>query len=139
MIITKGMKQIKGYIEYSYRPQPYVIYSENLNEDDLENMFESDTFSSLNELLNKLKPEVLDEIKGLYDAEEVWISNISFMGKSEDGETSADIMFADSRVSGHVTTKINNEDINNRLLLNLNKVKHIIDNTIEGYPTLFNK
>lgn len=137
MIITKGMNQVKGYIEYSYRPQAWEIYTEGITQDDLDCMYESDTFHSLNEFMEKLKPEVLESIKKEYDAEEVWISNISFMGKSEDNKTSADIMFSDNRVGGHISTTINNNDIESRLLLNLNKVKQIIDNTIEQYPVKY--
>lgn len=134
MIITKGMKSVKGYIEYSYRPHEHEIYSEGISDDDLDCMFESDTFYSLQEMLEKIKPEVLDKIKEDFDASEVYISSISFMGSSEDKETTSNIMFADTRVSGHVSTKVNNEDIDSRLLLNLGKVKQIIDNTLEQYP-----
>lgn len=134
VIITKGMKKVKGYIEYSYRPHSNEIFTDLISDDDLDCMFESDTFFTLKEMLEKLKPEVLEDIKEQYNAAKVWISNISFMAESEDKETSSDIMFADTRVSGHVATKVNNEDIENRLLLNLSKVKQIIDNTLEQYP-----
>ncbi|MGG0667820.1 hypothetical protein ABE073_04740 [Lederbergia citrisecunda] len=134
MIITKGMKKIKGYIEYSYRPHSHEIFADQISDDDLDCMFESDTFFTLKEMLEKLKPEILEKIKEQYNATEVWVSNISFIAESEDKETTSNIMFADTRVSGHVATKINNEDIENRLLLNLAKVKQIIDNTLEQYP-----
>jgi hypothetical protein len=46
-------------------------------------------------------------------------------------------MFDNEKVQSWVTTKVNNEDIDNRVLENIQKVKQIIDNTLEGYPTKF--
>lgn len=136
MIITKGMEKVSGYIEYSYD------YKDNpdITDDDRESMFESDTFHSLEELLEKLQPSVLEEIKDSYDADVVWVSAISFKGESEDKETKSEIsMFSGKASRGHVATTIHNEDINNRLLLNLQHVKSIIDNTLEQYPVKYSR
>lgn len=134
MIITKGMKEINGYIEYSYRPDEATICNEGITEDDLDCMYESDTFTTLAELTQKMEPAVLEKIKNDYHAEKVWISCISFKGKSEDGETTADISMYDSKNGGHVATEIKNEDITDRAMLNMKKIKQIVDNTLEQYP-----
>jgi hypothetical protein len=136
MIITKGMAQVSGYIEYRYDFK-YSMFTEEITDDDRDCMYESDTFNSLSELIEKMKPEVLEGIKAQYDADEVWISCVSFKGKSKDGETTSDLSLYENKNGGHVATKIDNDDIESRLLLNLNKVKQIIDNTIEQYPVKY--
>lgn len=124
-----------GYIEYSYRPNPNVCFTYGFTEEDEEMPFESDTFYSLEELLNKVSQTRLDEIKKEYDADKVWISCISFKTQSEDEETAADISLFEHRKSmGIISTKINNKDITNRALINIKKLKEIIDNTLEQYP-----
>lgn len=137
MIINKKMSQFKGIIEYSYRPSYKEIRDQGITEDDLDCMWEADTFESLNELIDKMQESELQKIRDTFDVEDVWISNITFNGTSEDGETTAQIMFADSSKRGHLSTKIENEDINSRLLTNLEKVKRIIDNTLDEYPVKY--
>ncbi|MFB0830773.1 hypothetical protein ACEU2D_14315 [Brevibacillus laterosporus] len=135
MIVNKSTEKFMGYIEYSYRPDSNVYFTYGFTEEDEEIAFESDTFYSLEELLNKVSQTRLDEIKEEYDANKVWISCISFKAKSEDEEIAADISLFDRRKSmGVISTKINNEDITNRALINIKKLKEIIDNTLEQYP-----
>lgn len=81
-----------------------------------------------------MRPEVIEKIKNSYDADKVWISCISFKGKSEDGKTSADISLFENSQRGHVATEIENKDITDRAFLNLQKIKQIVDNTINQYP-----
>lgn len=134
MIVTKKMDKIMGYIEYRY-DYKYSPLDGDISEDDRECMFESDTFSTLNELLEKLSPKVLDKVKDVFGADKVWVSCISFKGKSEDGDTSSEIaVFEDNSVRGFVATKIENEDITNRALLNIKKMKALIDNTLDEHP-----
>ncbi|MFK3936501.1 hypothetical protein ACI2JA_03160 [Alkalihalobacillus sp. NPDC078783] len=137
MIITKPVKNFSGYIEYSYDKSFGLMYDE-ITEEDREEMFESDTFKSLSELIKKMSQETLDEIKNKFNASEVWISCISFKGSSEDKETMADISVFDEGIGrGHIATKIHDEDITNGALLNIKKIKEIVDNTIEHYPVKY--
>ncbi|MED1667008.1 hypothetical protein [Brevibacillus laterosporus] len=134
MIVNKSAEKFMGYIEYSYRPDPNVCFTYGFTEEDEEMPFESDTFYSLEELLNKVSQTRLEEFKKEYDADKVWISCISFKAKSEDEETAADISLFDRRKSmGVISTKISNKDITNRALTNIKKLKEIIDNTLEQY------
>lgn len=135
MIINKSAKQFKGYIEYSYGFDYVNRFVHGITEDDEECMFESDTFDSLEELLEKLKPEVLDKIKEEYCADRVWVSCISFKAESEDKKTSADIsLYENKKARGFISTEINNEDITDRALLNIKKIKDIVDNTLDQFP-----
>lgn len=135
MIITKSANQIKGYIEYRYDFNPANRMIHEITHEDEEMMYEIDTFSSLEELLEKLKPEVLEEIRKHYEADKVWVSCISLKAVSENGETTAEItLFENKKGRGYVATKIHNEDITNRALLNIKKIKEIVDNTLEQFP-----
>ncbi|PPB12990.1 hypothetical protein [Brevibacillus laterosporus] len=135
MIVNKSAEKFMGYIEYSYRPDPNVCFTYGFTEEDEEIPFESDIFYSLEELLNKVSQTRLEEIKKEYEADKVWISCISFKTQSEDKETTADISLFEHRKSmGIISTKINNEDITNRALINIKKLKEIIDNTLEECP-----
>ncbi|WCF11637.1 hypothetical protein NDS46_30285 (plasmid) [Paenibacillus thiaminolyticus] len=134
MIITKDINNVSGYIEYSLAfEEPVGSYNANDN-DEKDECFESDTFYSLQEFIEKISIENLNRIKESSDARDVWVSHISFKGKSEDGVTTADLNMSLKSNSGHVGTKLESEDIDNRLLLNLNKMKEILDNTLEGHP-----
>jgi hypothetical protein len=137
MIVTKAASKVTGYIEYSYEPDDYQIFSGEVSQDDLDCMYESDKFNSLDELLAKLQPEVLEEIKREYDAKRVWVSNISFSAQSESGDTTSNISMFTNGSRGFMSTKIENEDIESRLMLNFHKVKEIIDNTIDQYPVKY--
>ena len=139
MIITKGMSEVKGYIEYSYDFKR-TMFCDDISEDDRDSMFESDTFNSLEEFLAKIQDGTLEEIKKNLGADKVWISHISFSGKSDDGETTATLGLSEGKKKqGHVATTIQNEDVESRLLLNLQQVKTIIDNTLEQYPQRYSK
>ena len=139
MIITKGMSEVKGYIEYSY-DYKRTMMCDDISEDDRACMFESETFTSLEEFLEKTQDAFLGKIKEHLGADRVWISHISFSGKSEDSETTASLSMSESKKNnGHVATTIKNEDVESRLLLNLQQVKKIIDNTLEHYPEHFSK
>lgn len=137
MIINKAMKKVSGYIEYSFEPKRDPFGNNGYSEDDLDSMYESDTFNSIIELQEKMLPDVLNTIKEEYNAEKVWISNITFRGKSEDGETSSDIYLDERGCGGYVSTIVRNEDIDNRAVNNLRHIKNIVDNTLEHYPIKF--
>ncbi|PGL14363.1 hypothetical protein CN912_06110 [Bacillus cereus] len=131
MIINKAAKEVKGNVVYSYSVKEYP-FSPEIAEDD---MWDNRKFKSLEELLKFTSQEVLDEMKEDLGVHRVWVSGISFEAKSEDEETQFRIaMYEDNKVQSWVTTKINDEDISNRAVTNLKKVKEIIDNTLEQYP-----
>ncbi|WCK56987.1 hypothetical protein PP175_27745 (plasmid) [Aneurinibacillus sp. Ricciae_BoGa-3] len=135
MIIAKGAKEFNGYIEYSYGFDSINRFIHGVTEDDEEAMFERDTFHSLEEFLNKISQETLDKIKKEFGADRAWVSCISFKVKSEDGDTNADIsLFENNKVRGIISTKIDNNDITARALLNIMKIKEIADNTIDEFP-----
>ncbi|MCU5173757.1 hypothetical protein [Bacillus paranthracis] len=131
MIVNKAAKEVKGNVVYSYSIKEYP-FSPEITEDD---MWDNRKFKSLEELLKFTSQELLDEMKEDLGAHCVWVSGISFEAKSEDEETQFRIaMYEDNKVQSWVTTKINDEDISNRAVTNLQRVKEIIDNTLEQYP-----
>jgi len=136
MIVTKGMSEISGYIEYSYDYET-TMFNRDITEEDRDCMFESDTFKTLSEMLEKMQPEVLEKIKDSYEADKVWISCISFKGHSGDGETTSSLSLFENENGGHVATTISNEDITERAMLNMKKIKEIVDNTIDQYPVKY--
>lgn len=84
MIITKATGNVSGSIEYRYDYNRNSRFLNNITSEEDDSMFESDTFNSLEELLDKLKPESMAWIKENYDADKVWVSSISFHSISED-------------------------------------------------------
>lgn len=136
MIIAKGCKHITGYIEYSYDVKRSA-FSEEPCDHEKDMMFESDTFQNLSELLDKVSAETIEKVRESLDASKVWVSTITLRGKSEDGETTSELCLYEDRNEGRVSTKIENGDIENRLLTNIQSLKKIIDNTLEEYPVKY--
>lgn len=134
MIINKPAEEFEGNVVYQYSVKEYPFSQEETTED----MWENRKFKTLSEFLKLNSQEILDEIKEDMGAHRVWIASISFSAKSEDDETKMHIaMFENERVQSWVTATVNNDDIDNRVLENIQKVKQIIDNTLGGYPTKF--
>ncbi len=130
-MINKPASNVVGNVVYSYSVKEYP-YSNEYTDD---GMWDNRKFKSLAEMLRLLSQEVLDEMKEDLGAYSVWISGISFEAASDDEETKFTVaMYEDANVQSWVTTNINNEDIDNRAIMNLKKVKEIIDNTLEQYP-----
>lgn len=149
MIINKKFADLKGVIEYE------VIVSDSFSlfnydcecEDEIE-IFEYDKFSNLNELLVGLSDSRIEKIKRHYneiyansnsEVEEVCVRNIIFTTYSLDKKTQSRMSISETGVHGWSTVEINNEDIEHRLVSNLEQVKKIIDNTLEEYPIKFTR
>lgn len=130
MIINKQTENLKGTVEYlvQWHEDPITSF-----EDDNE-FYEYENFTNLKELISAMTDEKLEDIKNHFDAKEVKIVGINFSASSNDEETSSLIMVGSNYIKGWVTTKINNDDIDNRLLINVKKLKEIIDNTLDEYP-----
>lgn len=124
MIVNKNFKSLKGKIEYE------VIYDCEY-EDDV--IFEYSGFNNLKGLLRKLSKEHIDSLYDEYDgASEIKVVGVTFDLKED--ETNLNLSVFEDEVNANVVTKINNDDIDNRLLLNIKAMKNIIDNTLEQYP-----
>ncbi|MBP1308908.1 hypothetical protein JOD82_001928 [Paenibacillus sp. 1182] len=147
MIVTKSMDTVKGYIEYAYAYK-VGMFEEDTNDPDTQ--FESDTFSSLKEFLVKVSPDMIEEMRKNLGVDRVWISHVGFEATSNDGEVSSSLSMFDRRKNqssifepsekssrGTVSVKLNNEDIESRLMENLQKVKRIIDNTLGEYAVKY--
>lgn len=134
MIINKKLEELRGRVEYEIKFKS-DIFREDSDDDGL---MEYKPFKNLPELLKCLSEETINKFKADYgeDVEQIIITSISFDAKNEDGETAMHLFVSDN-VRGWTTSKINNEDINNRLLTNIEKVKRIIDNTLEEYPVKY--
>ncbi|ADO59672.1 hypothetical protein [Paenibacillus polymyxa] len=143
MIVTKSMDTVKGYIEYAYAYK-VGMFEEDTNDPDTQ--FESDTFSSLKEFLVKVSPDMIEEMRKDLGVEWVWISHVSFEATSKDGEVSSSLSMFDRRKNqnitlepfeksshGTVSVKLDNADIESRLMENLQKVKRIIDNALDEH------
>lgn len=129
LIINKKTESVTGTVEY------IVVWHEDPTSwgSDDEEFLEYEKFTNLKELLAALGHDKVEEIRKHYDAKQVKISGISFHAKSEDKETTSSVLVG-NKVQGWITVKINNEDIDNRLLMNIKKIKEITDNTLEQYP-----
>ncbi|RNB59390.1 hypothetical protein EDM57_04405 [Brevibacillus gelatini] len=125
MNINKKTENVIGTVEYEV---DFGYYG------DEEEFLEYEKFTNLNELLTALSNDKLEEIRNHYEAKGIKVVSISFLNRSEDKETEARMMITDKKLNGWVTTKINNDDIDNRLLTNIQRMKEIIDNTLEQYP-----
>lgn len=135
MIVTKSINEVLGYIEYSYeyKKEPF---EEDPN--DPGTQYESDTFSTLHEFLQKVSPSVIEEIREQLSVERVWVSNITLRAKSEESGISANLsMFDKGKSRAIMSATINNEDVESRLLINLQKMKEIVDNTLQDYPVKY--
>lgn len=143
MIINKRVGEIKGYVTFNYEPKErFGRMFDEVTEDDLDAMFETKKFNNLKELLSLTDPnsKVIEEIKEDYDAGRVYISHIAFEGKSEDSKTNVTLSYGlDSPTNGHISTEINNDDIDNRVLTNLKRIKEITDNALEQYPIAYTR
>lgn len=89
------------------------------------------------ELADALSAAKIKDIKDHYEADTVFVTSISFNGSSEDKEATSRFFLTEKGVSGGVSAKIDNEDIDNRLLLNIKNNKRLIDNTLEQYPVKY--
>lgn len=136
MIISKSLGKLEGLVEYTYG---YNRTFHSISEDELDDTtWDSERFNSLSELLELLSPEKVKEIQDNYDADYCLVSNITFTASSNDeSETLARVMVGVNGFQGHLSTKINNDDIESRMKLNLEKVKRIIDNTLDEYPVMY--
>ena len=67
-------------------------------------------------------------------AENITVSGITIGTETVDDTSMYIRLFRGQAFSGWGTVTIANADIENRLLSNLQQVKKIIDNTLEGYP-----
>ncbi|WP_440109993.1 hypothetical protein [Paenibacillus sp. QZ-Y1] len=128
MIIAKKLDSVSGNVEYSVN---FKGYSES------EELLEYEKFSNIKELTDALSESKLKDIKDHYEADNVFVTSVSFNGHSEDKETSSRFFLTEDGVSGGVSAKIDNEDIDNRLLMNIQNIKRLIDNTLEQYPVKY--
>jgi hypothetical protein len=135
MIITKKLESLNGTVEYEVVFNPQHHFFNDFDDD--EEIMEYKKFKNLNELLKCLSDETLEKIKADYDdVKEVVINAIIFNSKSEDGEGTAYLSVSNG-VHGWTSTKIDNTDVENRLMLNIKEVKRIIDNTLDEYPVKY--
>lgn len=136
MIISKPIQNVSGYVEYRYDYKQSLL-TENPTDEDKETMFTGKGFNSLEELLNLIKQKELDKVKEEYEADIVLISSITFDGKSEDSKTTSQLHLCEDGNGGHVATKIENQDITDRAMLNMEVIKKIADNTLEHFPVKY--
>jgi hypothetical protein len=129
MIINKTLSTLGGHVEYE------ILFGGECDCED-EGLLEYEKFTNLTELLTAISPDKAEELRKHYDAEEVKMLGISFQTIAEDGQAGAHVMIND-KVHGWVTAKINNKDVESRLLANLEQVKRIIDNTLQEYPVKY--
>jgi NurA-like 5'-3' nuclease len=143
MIINKRVEEVQGYVTFNYEPKEnFGRMFDTVTEDDLEAMFETKRFNNLKELLmlTDSNSKVIEEIKEDYNAGRVYVSHIGFTGKSEDNKTNVTLSYGLSTpTNGFISTEINNEDIDNRVLTNLKRIKEITDNALEQYPIAYRK
>lgn len=145
MIINKKFAEIKGYVCYEiFLEEKRTIFDHDCDcEEDFE-LTEYEHFASLQELDNALSLETRKEIKEQYETEynrncTIELVNVTFIASSQDKKTETRFSLDNNMVNGWATVEINNNDVENRLLTNLEQVKRIIDNTLEEYPIKYTR
>jgi hypothetical protein len=145
MIINKKFVDLKGFVVYEvFLAEKRTIFDHDCDcEDDME-ITEYEDFNNLEELLLALSDKTKDDIQKHYETEydreaEVKLVNITFNAHSQDRQTEARMSIEQLGITGWATVEINNEDIDNRLLTNLEFVKKIVDNTLEEYPIKYSR
>ncbi|QYY44751.1 hypothetical protein SAMN04489735_104529 [Aneurinibacillus thermoaerophilus] len=129
MIINKTLSNLGGNVEYE------IFFGFECECED-GGLLEYEKFTNLTELLEAVSPDKVEEIRSHYDAVEVKITGISFNTATEDREAGVSVMIGE-KVQGWVTAKFDNKDVESCLLANLEKVKRIIDNTLNEYPVQY--
>jgi hypothetical protein len=119
VIISKNELELFGYVEYCYRSQPSSLTIHKNTSDDENCMYQTEFFASLEELLEKMKPEVLEEIKKANNADEVWISDICFQAN-----------FENIKHKGSPITVINKKDTTNQSLMNVIELMKIVETSM---------
>jgi len=132
MIVTsQSTADVTGYIEYRYEYES-MFFPDAADEGA---QFESDTFSSLEELLVKVSSQTLEEIRKSFDAKRVWISCISFSSRDEkQGNTATLTMNEKGKTVGQFSTTIHNEDITDQMVEKMEKIHEISENALNQYP-----
>lgn len=145
MIINKKFADLKGFVVYEvFLAEKRTIFDHGCDcEDDME-LTEYEDFNNLEELLLALSDKTKEDIQKHYETEydreaEVKLVNITFNAHCQDRETEARISIETVGITGWATVEINNEDIEHRLLTNLQFVKKILDNTLEEYPIKYSR
>lgn len=80
----------------------------------------------------------INKIREEHDgADSIRVVGISIHSKADSENSMGVNLFKDQGFHAWSTTTIENKDIDNRAVENLYKLKEIIDNTLEGYPTRY--
>jgi len=127
MIVNKKFNEIKATVHYE-------IKFNGLASDD-EIIDESIEVKNFEALLKYLGEFGIAKMRDVYEsADSIKVVGLT-IGTEKQGETSMSIqLFGGKQFNGWATTKIENEDIESRLMTNLHQVKRIIDNTLDEYP-----
>ena len=127
MIINKEFEELKATIYYQ-------ITFKGLAHDD-EVLDEFVTVRTFDELLKHLGEFGIKKMKEEYDsAASIKISGIEITSDKKEDTSISVQLHSGRKMTAYATTKIENEDIENRMMTNLQQVKRIIDNTLSEYP-----
>jgi len=92
------------------------------------------SYTNLFELMELLNQEYLQIIKDEDDCDRVKVSAIIFHGEGAGAHFSGHV---GRGLDGFISATIDNQDIDKRVFTNLEAIRKIVDNTLDGYPTTY--
>jgi len=92
------------------------------------------SYTNLSELIELLNPEYLQTIKDEDDCDKVKVSAVIFHGEGDGAHFSGHV---GRDLDGFVSATIDNQDIDKRISTNLEAIKKIAENTLNGHPTTY--
>jgi len=128
MIINKKVEKVTGQVEFET-----IFEADSLMGDDTVD-YTYKKYTSLSELIELLNPEYLQIIKDEDDCDRVKVSAIIFHGKGDGAQFSGHV---GRGLDGFVSATIDNQDIDKRVFNNLEAIRKITENTLNGYPTAY--
>lgn len=127
MIVNKKFNEFKATVHYE------IKYDGLASEDEI--VDESIVVKNFDALLKCLGEFGIEKIREEHQsADSIKVVGLTLDSEKQE-ETSMQVqLFRGKQFNGWATTKIENEDIESRLMTNLHQVKRIIDNTLNEYP-----
>jgi len=128
MIINKKVQLVTGQVEYQ------TIWEHDFMSDG-ETDYEYRKFTTIGELLELISEEQLCEIKNDLDCDQISVSGIVLNGSGDMARFRGSI--GERKLEGYITVDIDNQDINKRIINNLEAIKKIAENTLSEYPIAY--
>ncbi|HEY5561945.1 MAG TPA: hypothetical protein VIK72_09380 [Clostridiaceae bacterium] len=128
MIINKKVELVTGQVEYQ------TIWEHDFMRDG-ETDYEYMKFTTIRELLELISEKQLNRLKEETDCDKVIVSGIVLNGSGEMARFRGGI--GERKLEGFITVDIDNQDIDKRIINNLEAIKKIVENTLSEHPIAY--